>query len=401
MAFPSQTSETSSSQFAWPASFSEVPKEVFVRPDIFEEELKRIFYGNEWFLVGHAAEVPNKGDFKTFEIGRIPLLINRDQEGEVHVFFNACSHRATQIETASRGNRKTFECPYHRWSFNGKGELIGSPNRPGDYPDDFSRKDYPLAKPKTALVHGLIMVSFGTNPPPIEEYLEGLTDQIAEVMGGDDRLRLLGYQKVIYKANWKTFADNDNYHASLLHSAFRMLNWQGGKGAQIANARGHRGYIAELALAKSNSMLKDNTIIEKHSGGDLKRGSVNVRFFPISGLTRHLDSINMRFANAKSVDETEVHYAYFGRLDDSEALHRQRVRQASNLLGPCGMVSMEDAAVFHRLHIGCNTPGNAIFLKGVGNENVIPKEFGQSDESSNLPLWERYRTLMGFPRGQA
>lgn len=398
MDLQSQSFATASPTSAWPKPFNRVPKETFVRPDIFEQELANIFYGNEWFMIGHTAEIPNKGDFKTFQIGRVPLLINRDQQGEVHVFYNACSHRATQIETASLGNRRTFECPYHRWVFDGSGQLIGSPNRPGDYPDDFARSKYPLTGPKFALVHGLVMVSLGANPPPIAEYLEGLTDQMLEVMGGDTNLRLLGYQKVIYKANWKTFADNDSYHASLLHAAFRMLNWQGGKGTQIANARGHRGYVSELALAKSGSLLKDNTVVEKHSRGDMKRGSVNVRLFPVSGLTRHLDSINMRFANAKSVDETEVHYAYFGRLDDTPEMLRQRIRQSSNLLGPCGLVSMEDAAVFHRLHIGSHTPGSTTFLQGVGNDNVIPTAFGQSDESSNLPLWERYRELMGYER---
>jgi hypothetical protein len=63
------------------------------------------------------------------------------------------------------------------------------------------------------------------------------------------------------------------------------------------------------------------------------------------------------------------------------------------------MVSMEDAAVFHRLHIGSGTPGNAIFQKGVTDEYVMPTVFGQSDESSNLPGWEYYRTVMGFGRG--
>lgn len=386
---------------SWPAKINHVPKDIFVDPEIFDLELKRIFYGNEWLLVGHESEIPNKHDFKTFSIGHVPLIINRDSDGEVHVFYNACSHRATQMETAAMGNRRTFECPYHRWSFSSKGELIGSPNRPGDYPDNFSRADYPLAKPRMAMVHGLIFVSFGDAPPPIEEYLSGWVDQIAEVMGGDGRLRLLGYQKVVFKANWKTFTDNDSYHAGLLHTAFRMLNWQGGRGWQTVDARGHRGYVSELSLPKSVELLKDPSLIDHRCGNNLMRGSVNVRFFPLSGLTRHMDSINIRFSNATAVDSTEVHYAYFARLDDTEEMVRQRIRQSSNLLGPCGMVSMEDAAVFHRVHIGSNTPGNAIFQKGIKDEYSMPSQFGQSDESSNLPLWERYRSIMGFERDVA
>lgn len=380
----------------WPAKANHVPKEVFVRSDIFEEELKRIFYGDEWLLVGHESEIPNKGDFKTFNIGRVPLLITRADDHKVRVFYNACSHRATQLETSARGNKRQFECAYHRWVFSTAGELIGSPNKPGDFPEVFDRKDYPLTQPRTAIVHGLIMVTLSPGAPPIEDYLEGLVDQMAQVMGGDGRLRLLGYQKVVFKANWKTFADNDLYHAPLLHAAFRMMNWQGGKGEQIANARGHRGYISELSLPKRVSALRDPSIIEYRGGGDLKQGSVNVRFFPVSGLTRHLDTINIRFANALAVDQTEVHYAYFARLDDSEEMVRHRIRQSSNLLGPCGMVSMEDAAIFHRVHIGSFTPGTAVFQKGVKDEYMIPADYSQNDEASNLPGWEHYRKLMGF-----
>ena len=305
---------------------------------------------------------------------------------------------ARSSRPATRGNRRAFNCPYHRWAFACTGDLIGTPNRPGDYPESFDRKDYALCRPHLAIVHGLIFVSLGSSPPPIEKYLEGMTDQIAAALGGDGNLILLGYQKVLYRANWKTYADNCNYHAGLLHTAFRLLNWSGGRGMQFANARGQRGHTSELSLPKSTSMLKDPSIISLRSHSDSQRGSVNVRFFPLSGISRHMDSINIRFANAVSVDETEVHYTYFARAGDSEELIEHRVRQASNLLGPCGMVSMEDAAVFHRVHIGSRTPGVSVFLKGAKDENVMPDSFGQSDESANMPYWEYYRQLMGFAR---
>lgn len=396
-----QRQEADWTPIVWPAKSNQIPKSIFVRPDVFEQELRRIFYGPEWLLIAHEGEIPNKGDFKTTSVGRVPLLITRDKEDKVHVMYNSCSHRATQVETAPSGNKFKFSCPYHRWLFDCKGELIGCPNRPGDFPPDFAKKDYPLARPRMAIVHGLILVTLSEATPPVDDYLDGLHDQIAEVLAGDGRLRLLGYQKVVMKANWKTFADNDTYHAGLLHTAFKMLKWQGGKGFQVANERGHRGYVGELSLPKSQDRLKDPSLIEYKGDGDLKRGSVSVRFFPISGMTRHLDSIGIRFANPLSVDETEVHYTYFGHVDDDDEMTRHRVRQASNLLGPCGMVSMEDAAVFHRLHIGSNTPGDNIFLKGVTDDYAIPDEFVQSDEASNLPGWEHYRKLMGYEKESA
>ena len=73
----------------WSANFNEIPKEVFTRADIFAEELERIFYGAEWHPVAHVGEIPNPGDYKTFALGKVPLLIARAEDDEVRVFYNA------------------------------------------------------------------------------------------------------------------------------------------------------------------------------------------------------------------------------------------------------------------------------------------------------------------------
>lgn len=392
--------ELATQPISWPNKINHVPKEIFVRTDVFEEELKRIFYGEEWHAVAHEAEIPEKGDFKTVKIGRVPLLVTRDKDDEINVLFNACSHRSTQIETAPSGNKLKFNCPYHQWTFDPKGNLIGCPARPGDFPDSFRREDYPLKRPRVGIVHGLIFVTFSPDTPSLDDYLSGWHDQIAQTMGGDGRLRLLGYQKVVFKANWKAYSDNDSYHAPLLHAAFRLLQWQGGRGIQWADERGHRGFTTALTLPSGETTLKDGSLIA-YLDKDAKPKSISAHLFPATSLVKHLDSIGIRFANPLSADETELHYAYFSRIDDDEEMTEHRLRQSSNLLGPCGMVSMEDAAVFHRLHIGSHTPGSAIFQKGVKDESVMPTEFSQNDEASNLPGWERYRQIMGYAKEQA
>ena len=64
----------------WPAKLNEIPKDIFDREDIFRLELERIFYGPEWHPVAHTGELPNVGDFKTFDLGRMPLLIVRGKD---------------------------------------------------------------------------------------------------------------------------------------------------------------------------------------------------------------------------------------------------------------------------------------------------------------------------------
>src|SRR3546814_15997119 len=77
----------------WPADVGDVPAEVFVRPDIFEAELETIFYGPYWHTIGHEAEIPNKGAFKTSDTTPVPLLNARGEDGHGRVCLNASRHR--------------------------------------------------------------------------------------------------------------------------------------------------------------------------------------------------------------------------------------------------------------------------------------------------------------------
>ncbi|VCU68896.1 Terephthalate 1,2-dioxygenase, terminal oxygenase component subunit alpha 2 [Pigmentiphaga humi] len=384
----------------WPRKVNEIPKEVFVREDLFEQEMEKIFKGPEWHPVAHESELPNRRDFKTVVLARIPLLITRDDSDQIQVFFNSCTHRGTQLEPSRKGNKKLFECPYHRWVFNGSGELISCPKRAEGYAPSFSMNRYSLGRPRVANFKGLIFVSFSEAAPALEDYLGEISDTLAAIMANDGRLRLLGYQKIVFDSNWKGYNDSDSYHAALLHGAFRALNWQGGKGTQVVSKlRGHIGATSELSIPKDggSSLLKDPSLLEFRDE-DPKVGSRVVKMFPLFVAVKHLDVINLRFATPISVDKTEVHYAYFAHVDDDEAMVRHRIRQASNFTGPSGFVSMEDASVFQRIHIGNQTPGVAAFQRGVTDEDEISFDYKQNDEASNLVKWDYYRRIMGFAR---
>ena len=127
----------------WPANLNEIPKEIWEREDVYQLELERIYYGPFWHVVAHTAEIPNPGDYKTFFLGERPIIVARGDDGQVRVFYNACTHRATLLEPSAMGNKSEFECPYHRWLFNNRGELVGCPAE-DDYTVDFQKGDFNL-----------------------------------------------------------------------------------------------------------------------------------------------------------------------------------------------------------------------------------------------------------------
>jgi phenylpropionate dioxygenase-like ring-hydroxylating dioxygenase large terminal subunit len=355
-----------------------------------------IFHGPEWQPLAHRSELPAPGDFKTLTLGEMPVLLVHGDDGQVRVFANSCPHRGTRLQTCSRGHGKGIGCPYHRWAFNNRGELLGAPGIQ-EFPASFRKQDYGLRVLRSDSYCGLIFATLDAAAPALDDYLGDTREYIARVFGGDGNLKLLGYQKVSFATNWKEYADNEGYHAPLLHSAFRMLKWQGGGGRQLMTKQAHKVIDAQLQHAPDSGFLNDYSLIEKYDKSQAPE-SIIVSLFPASIILRHLDVITVRYALPLSADETEVHYAYFGREDDSAELLRHRVRQASNLLGPSGLVSLEDGAVFNRLHEGARSGGVAAFQKGVHDGMGLPTELQQNDEAGNLVRWERYRSSMGYER---
>lgn len=200
-----------------------VHRSVFTEPEILELERRRVFDAC-WLYAGHESEVPERGDFVTRRVGGRPVILVRDDDGEVHVWLNTCRHRGNLVCREPSGNAKTFQCFYHAWTFNTRGELIGLPGEDA-YSEDFDRKDMGLVHvPRMEMYRGLIFVSFN---PAIEglvaylgnakEYLDLALDYSEaglEIVGGT--------QAYSMRANWKLLVENsiDGYHALPTHQRY-------------------------------------------------------------------------------------------------------------------------------------------------------------------------------------
>src|SRR6266545_943532 len=114
-----------------------LPPELYRRADVLELERERVF-AREWLCPGLAADVPNPGDYITFSINDQPVLVVRSLDGEIRSFSNVCRHRMMRL-VEDRGSCKTVVCPYHGWSYDLEGRLLGAPHMkrtPGFQPAD-------------------------------------------------------------------------------------------------------------------------------------------------------------------------------------------------------------------------------------------------------------------------
>ena len=120
--------------------------DAYRRADIFEREIKAIFNSN-WIYLGHESELPNKGDFKATWIGRQSVIVARDTDGTINAFLNFCRHRGAGLVRQEKGNVRTFNCPYHGWSWKLNGELAGVKAQllnPISHPNEGGKKYTPL-----------------------------------------------------------------------------------------------------------------------------------------------------------------------------------------------------------------------------------------------------------------
>jgi phenylpropionate dioxygenase-like ring-hydroxylating dioxygenase large terminal subunit len=197
---------------------------LYSNPAIFADEMDKIFHRG-WVYVGHHGEIPNRGDFRLKRIGLQPVILVRDQHGQVQLLLNRCRHRGATVCQEGQGNTRSFRCMYHGWTYQLNGELSGVPAMDA-YGDDFKRGDLGLVKvPRVSEYRGFIFGSLSPAGVTLEEHLGRAMDEIDLFVGlskAQDVEVVSGIHKYSYQGNWKLAAENsmDGYHPSIVHASF-------------------------------------------------------------------------------------------------------------------------------------------------------------------------------------
>jgi len=96
----------------------------YTDPERYGREKDRIFHRLP-VCVALSLEVPSPGSYVALEAMGAPLLLVRGDDGVVRAFLNVCRHRGAPVCETGRGSARVFACPYHAWTFNTRGELVG------------------------------------------------------------------------------------------------------------------------------------------------------------------------------------------------------------------------------------------------------------------------------------
>ena len=147
-----------------------VHRSLFTDPTLFEVEMVKIF-GAEWVFLLHEAEIPEPNDFKTITVGLRPVIVVRNEDGDIAALLNRCPHRGSVVCIEERSNQARFQCPYHGWTFTSSRELYAIPYHKG-YPHCFDKKKRGLGRfPRVETYRGFV---FGCLNPQAESLTDWL-----------------------------------------------------------------------------------------------------------------------------------------------------------------------------------------------------------------------------------
>ena len=192
--------------FALPGAF-------FSDERVFAADLEYIF-ARHWLFVASEAEIPEAGDYRTYQIGPYPIFILRQDDGSIAAFHNTCRHRGSRVLQQEAGVvGAKIVCPYHRWGYDHSGRAANG---------------LQLRRVHLNNLSGLLFVCVADEPPEdFDDMAARLTPYLAP--HAVPRAKVAKQLDLIEHGNWKLTMENNREcfhcggHPELLNSLFHFL----------------------------------------------------------------------------------------------------------------------------------------------------------------------------------
>ncbi|MEO6433057.1 MAG: aromatic ring-hydroxylating dioxygenase subunit alpha [Sphingomicrobium sp.] len=173
-------------------------------------------------VVCHESEIALAGEWRSIDFLGESVIVLRGDDGAVRAFHNVCRHRGSRLVDGEGGCAKVLTCPYHAWSYDRAGALVGVPQR-HEYPG----LDTAALGLKPVLLEqwrGFLFVRLEAGLPSVAEMMAPYEAEVAPYRFED--LRATG--QVVLRPrdlNWKTISDNysDHLHIPIGHPGLTRL----------------------------------------------------------------------------------------------------------------------------------------------------------------------------------
>jgi Rieske 2Fe-2S family protein len=208
-----------------------LPSYYYTAPEVFQRERDLIF-AQEWLCAGREEELPSPGNSTVLEVAGESILVVRTNKGELRAHYNVCRHRGARLCSASQNSEwnvnivggvtppGSIRCPYHQWTYNLEGELIGAPFL--KEAEGFCKEDFSLYPVGADTWGGFFFLNLNSQSVPAER--RRVRSQLGPAVERIRRYPLAALRtgrSITYDvaANWKLILENYNecYHCGGLH----------------------------------------------------------------------------------------------------------------------------------------------------------------------------------------
>ena len=191
-----------------------VPGDSYVSAEYVQLE-KECLWPRVWQMACREEEIPNSGDFYTYEIADESVSVVRRPDGAIAAFFNVCPHRGRRL-TSGCGRMGKFHCKYHGWQWNLDGEPIEVVDR-HDWDQALPDDDIRLQPVKVGLWGGWVWI----NMDPKSESLEAFLGEAKTLLDPFEieKMRYVWRKRIVMPCNWKTAQEAfmEGYHVQTTH----------------------------------------------------------------------------------------------------------------------------------------------------------------------------------------
>jgi len=189
----------------WPPGWDAQPHGISVGRYI-DPEFGRLEHERLWSRIWQAAarldEIPETGDYTTYEIGDQSVVVVRVDQSTVKAYHNVCPHRGTALAqgTGHFANCRIM-CPFHgwRWDLSGNNQFVLERQefRDGELRDS----DVALRTVHVALFAGFVFINLDPNPESFDDFIAPVRGLIEGLAIGD--MHHYWWKSIPIPANWK------------------------------------------------------------------------------------------------------------------------------------------------------------------------------------------------------
>jgi phenylpropionate dioxygenase-like ring-hydroxylating dioxygenase large terminal subunit len=197
-----------------------IPIEAYVSQAYARAENEKL-WAKVWQDACREEEIPNVGDYVTYDILDESILIVRSAPGKISAYYNVCQHRGRRL-TEGCGQARAFRCKFHGWSWglDGKNTFVLDPE---DWGKCLTPDNIRLKEVKVDTWGGWVWINMDPNCEPLRDYLEPGASMLA--MFELDKMRYRWRQWLYFPCNWKTALEAfiESYHLETTHP--QMTRW--------------------------------------------------------------------------------------------------------------------------------------------------------------------------------